>query len=67
MATLAACDGDLAEPNFRKVYVTMGSPTHRDLIEELQGKGIKITETADENDNVSNHLSLDHAGDHAGL
>ncbi len=67
MAALATCYGDLAEPNFRKVYVTMGSSLHRNLIEELRGKGIEITETTDENDDVSNHLVLDHAGDHVGL
>ena len=67
MAALATCYGNLAEPNFRKVYVTMGSSLHRNLIEELRGKGIKITETTDENDDVSNHLVLDCAGDHVGL
>lgn len=67
MEALATCYGDLAEPNFRKVYVTMGSFLHRNLIEELRGKGIKITETTDENDDVSNHLVLDYAGDHVAL
>lgn len=67
MTALATCYGNLAEPDFRKVYVKMDSPLHRRLIEELRAKSIAITETTDNNDDVSNHLVLDHAGDHVGL
>ncbi len=67
MDALATCYGSLAEPNFRKVYVTMGSPLHRDLIAGLRRKGVDILETTDENDDVSNQLVATLSGDQVGL
>jgi len=67
MAALTACYGDLAAPNFRKAYTGMESSLHRQLIENLRAKGIEITETTDQDDDVATHLAAAQDGDEVGL
>ena len=67
MAALTACYGDLANPDYHKVYAQMESSIHRHLIEELRAKGVEITETTDRNDDVATHLAAEQDGDQVGL
>ena len=67
MAALTACYGDLAAPNFRKAYAGMESSLHRQLIEDLRAKGIEITETTDQDDDVATHLAAGQGGNEVGL
>jgi len=67
MAALTVCYGDLAAPNFRKAYATMESSLHRQLVEDLRAKGIEITETTDQNDDVATYLAAGQGGDEVGL
>ena len=67
MAALAACYGDLANPDYRKVYAQMEGSIHRELTKELQAKGVEITETTDQNDDVATHLAAGRDGDQVGL
>ncbi len=64
---LSACYGSLAEPDFRKIYETIASSFHQDLIKKLRLEGVDILETTDENDDVSNQLVATQSGDQVSL
>lgn len=66
-AALTACYGDLEAPNFRKADATIESPLHQHLVEDLRAKGIEITETTDQSDDVAAHLAAVQGGHHVGL
>ena len=63
MTALIASYGSLAEPNFSKIYETMGGLLHRSVVAELRGKGVDVLETTDENDDVSTQLVITRSGD----
>ncbi len=67
MTALEASYGNLAQPDSQKVYITMESPSHRQVVEELRAKGIDVSETTDLNDDVATHLNACQNGDEVGL
>ena len=67
MKALTATYGNLAEPNYRKIFVTLAGPRHRGMIPTLQSHGVDVLETTDHNDDVSTQLVASRAGDEVGL
>ncbi len=45
----------------------MESSLHRQLVEDFRAKGVEITETTDQNDDVATHLAAGQGGDEVGL
>ena len=45
----------------------MDDPIHRNVIAELQGNGIDVLDTTDENDDVASFLVISQSGDEVGL
>ena len=56
MAALEASYGNLAQPDFRKIYVAMEGPVHRRVLDKLRAKGIDVSETTNLGDDVASHL-----------
>ena len=67
MTALVATYGNLTEPNYKKIYITMNGPVHRNMIDEFRRNGMDVLETTDTNDDVANFLVLRQSGDEVGL
>ena len=60
---LEACYGDLAQPDFRKIYTNMEGSAYCQVGEGLQSEGIQVNDSTDLNDDVAIHIGVNQDGE----